>query len=79
MSVRFKVIAGLMHDVWIVEGIDCDSEGEMLWAEFSGCGAQERARDYAQWMNSKSVAQQAHHQCNPISQQNTRMLHAILL
>jgi hypothetical protein len=49
---RFTAFEKEEHGVWMVEAIDDTSEGEMLWAEFSGHAAQERALEYAKWMNS---------------------------
>jgi hypothetical protein len=60
-GMEFTVFAGKNHGQWMVEAIDMDSEGEMLWAEFSGFNAQERANEYASWMTSKLAARQLRH------------------
>lgn len=61
-ELHFDVFEGITHNVWIVEGINHAGEGEIYWAEFYGSDAEERAKEYAAWMNSKSAAQQLHHQ-----------------
>lgn len=38
---------------WIAEAIDTASEGEMYWAVFYGLGSEQRARQYARWMNTQ--------------------------
>ena len=50
--------------VWMVEAINTKGEGEMLWAEFFGWRARERAEEFADWMATKSEGQQSLHQCN---------------
>jgi hypothetical protein len=59
---KFEVFEGFRHGIWIVEAINTKGEGEVLWAEFSGSGAQERAKEYAEWMNSKPEDQQLRRQ-----------------
>jgi hypothetical protein len=48
----------------MVEAINTKGEGEMLWAEFFGWRARERAEEFADWMATKSEGQQSLHQCN---------------
>jgi hypothetical protein len=60
---KFEMFETKKYGIWMVEGINTGGEGEMLWAEFYGSHAQERAREYAEWMNAKSADQQEHHQC----------------
>ena len=38
---------------WLVEATDEASEGEVYTARFSGPGAEQRATEYAQWMNAR--------------------------
>lgn len=42
---------------WRVEAIDFGSEGECYVAIFSGPDAEDRAREYAAWKNSESMAE----------------------
>jgi hypothetical protein len=44
-------------NIWLVEGIDSDSEGECYWADFYGSDAEKRAREYATWLNAKELPQ----------------------
>lgn len=38
-------------DVWRVEAINYEGDGEVYVAVFSGPGAEERAHEYADWKN----------------------------
>jgi hypothetical protein len=42
------------EDAWLVEAIDCASEGELYPALFYGLDAEKRAREYAAWKNARS-------------------------
>lgn len=41
---------------WRAEAIDYDSEGECYVTIFAGLNCEQRARDYAQWMNGTEEA-----------------------
>lgn len=61
---EFKAFESSTHGRWLVEAIDTESEGEMLWASFYGSQGQERAKEYAEWMNSRHAARQSRHRYN---------------
>lgn len=58
----FNVFEGKEHGIWIVEAVNTEGEGEMLWAKFYGSESQERAKEYAKWMNARLAARRSRHQ-----------------
>lgn len=50
--IEYEVVkSDTMMDEWVVEGIDYDSEGEIYATIFSGPKAEERAKEYAEYLN----------------------------
>lgn len=43
--------------VWATEAIADERGGECYWASFTGMDAEERAKEYAEWMTSRKIPQ----------------------
>lgn len=53
-GLTYEVVPCNEHpDEWRAEAIDYDSEGECYVTIFSGPSSEDRAREYADWMNSR--------------------------